>query len=93
MKIENFNLVGRVDGVSKNNNVKSTQSKSSETVGADRATLSDGAQLMMKAMESLKDTPEVREERLQEVRDQIINGQYQVQYGELAKRLASKNWL
>jgi flagellar biosynthesis anti-sigma factor FlgM len=90
MKIENGFNVNRVEGVSKKGRVSSSNSaKVDEKFTVDRATVSGGAQIMAKAMDNLKDVPEIREERIESIRAQILNGQYAVRFDELAKKLAS----
>jgi flagellar biosynthesis anti-sigma factor FlgM len=97
MKIDQmFGSVGRMDGVNrsgKDNSIRQKNDKSSAKTSADRATFSSGAQALGKAMDELKDASEVRQDRIDQIRQDIMNGQYQINYDELAKRLATKLWI
>lgn len=53
----------------------------------DIAHLSEEAQLLSKAFSSLEGTPDVREEKIASLRSQINNGNYNINYDELAKRM------
>ena len=78
------------EGVSQNNRI--AQVKPAENK-KDQAVFSDGAQILAKAMENLKDVPEVRESKLEEIQSQIVNNKYQIPYDELAQKLSRKLWL
>jgi negative regulator of flagellin synthesis FlgM len=96
MKIDQmFGSIGRMDGVNrpgKDNSVRQKSDKSSSSSSTDKATFSSGAQVLGKAMDGLKDAPEVRQDRIDQIRQDIMNGQYQINYDELAKRLSTKLW-
>jgi flagellar biosynthesis anti-sigma factor FlgM len=53
----------------------------------DEATFSERARLLAKARASLDETPEARAERVQQVREQLESGVYQVPVEALARRL------
>jgi len=91
MKIENSYNVNRVDGVAKKERVSNRNSmvNNNEIASVDNTTVSGGAQIMAKAMETLKDIPEVREEQIASIRAQILNGQYAIRFDELARKLSS----
>jgi flagellar biosynthesis anti-sigma factor FlgM len=91
MKIENSYNVNRVDGVAKKERVSNRNSmvKNNVIASVDNTTVSGGAQIMAKAMETLKDIPEVREEQIASIRAQILSGQYAIRFDELAKKLSS----
>ena len=66
---------------------KATSASAARTTEKDHAILSDQAQLLSKAMAKMEGTPEVRMEKVESLRNEILNGQYQVNYEELAKRM------
>jgi negative regulator of flagellin synthesis FlgM len=98
MKVENSNLnpLNRpgVDGVNSadRDKVRQTNTSGAGKATKDRATLSSGAQIMAKAMAAYKEEPEVRSEKLEALRQQIVSGDYQIPYDGLAKKLISKIW-
>jgi negative regulator of flagellin synthesis FlgM len=93
MKIDDINQVNQVGGVSPKGRVnRQAPAKAAEKSG-DRATVSGDAQIMAKAMENLKDMPDVREAKLEEIRAQILSGQYKIRHEELAKLLSSSSYL
>lgn len=53
----------------------------------DRAELSEQARVLAKARTALGEAPEVRNERIERLREQLLNGTYAVPYEELARRL------
>ena len=97
MKVDQmFGSIGRTDGLNrpgKDNSIRQKSEKSSSRTNTDQVSFSPGAQLLAKAMDELKDTPEVRQDRIDQVRQDIQNGQYQIQYDDLAKRLSKKLWV
>jgi len=97
MKIDyGVNPLNSLDGVSSTDragSVRKSQGKNGNKPGVDRATLSDGAQMMSKAIDELRNAPEVREEKLESIRQQILNGEYRINYDVLAQKLATKAWL
>ena len=69
---------------------RTTSGRPVKSAGTDKATLSEGGQLLAKAMNTLKETPDVRQERVEELHSQIISGQYQINYDELARRVTGR---
>jgi flagellar biosynthesis anti-sigma factor FlgM len=67
---------------------KTSSAAAARTTEKDHAILSDQAQLLSKALKSMEGTPEVRMEKVESLRNEILNGQYQVKYEELAKRMS-----
>lgn len=68
-----------------------TQAQQTENMGGkDRATLSREAQLLSRAMAAFDGTSEVRSEKVEALRAQILSGEYQIPYQELARRLSLK---
>lgn len=51
---------------------------------ADRVTLSEGAREFARVMEAVKAAPETRTSRVDELRERIQNGQYEIDYYGLA---------
>ena len=70
---------------------KSSNDGSAQNLSAlqekDIATLSTRAKLMAKARTSLDEVPEVRADRVDKLREQILNGMYEVPYEQLADLL------
>lgn len=60
---------------------------SEELTGKDRASVSERARLLAKARVSLNETPDVRSEKVDTLREKIETGNYSVAYDELARRL------
>lgn len=59
-------------------------------VGKDRVTLSDRATEVALAREVLKDVPEVRHERVQELRKLVSEGKYRVSAEEIAEKIIGR---
>lgn len=51
---------------------------------ADRVTVSEGAREFARVMDAVQATPDVRTDRVQELRDRIASGQYEIDYMGLA---------
>ncbi|HEX7555104.1 MAG TPA: flagellar biosynthesis anti-sigma factor FlgM, partial [Leptolinea sp.] len=58
--------------------------------GTDRAELSERAKLLSKASQTFQDTPEVRSDRVNDIKVQVDTGTYQIPLSELARRLFKK---
>lgn len=67
---------------------KSASAPAARTTEKDHAILSDQAQLLNKALAKMEGTPEVRMEKVENLRKEILDGQYQINYEELAKRMS-----
>jgi flagellar biosynthesis anti-sigma factor FlgM len=81
-KTENLNSVER------SQQQKNTSAPAARTTEKDHAILSDQAQLLSKALSKMEGTPEVRMEKVEALRNKILDGQYQVNYEELAKKMS-----
>ncbi|MCL4370444.1 MAG: flagellar biosynthesis anti-sigma factor FlgM [Chloroflexi bacterium] len=55
--------------------------------GADEAVISDKGQLLKKLGEAVRDSSDVRDEKVAELRAAIEHGRYQLSYAEIAKAL------
>ncbi len=95
MKIENtpasnINLqkTENLSSVERSQLQKPTSAPAARTTEKDHAILSDQAQLLSKALTKMEGTPEVRMEKVEALRSQILEGQYQVNYEELAKKMS-----
>ena len=75
-------------GLKKINKIKSGygQVQVSESL-KDRANVSEEAQLLAKIWSNRNQIPEVRQEKIDALKEQIQSGQYQINYEELANRL------
>jgi flagellar biosynthesis anti-sigma factor FlgM len=98
MKIDilsnSVNGVGQTPKTNKNKGFKELLSETVQksSLGQDKATVSSSAQTMAKAVGTLNETPDVRESQVAMLRSQIMNGNYHIDYDELAKRLSSMTW-
>jgi flagellar biosynthesis anti-sigma factor FlgM len=98
MKIENFgvpvNGVGQTPKVNKGKGFKELLSDSltKTDLGKDKATVSENAQTMAKALNTLNDASDVRDTQIAMLKKQILSGNYTIDYEELAKKLSSINW-
>jgi flagellar biosynthesis anti-sigma factor FlgM len=95
MKIENNpstsipqSITENISSVDKAQQFKSASALAARTTEKDHAILSDQAQLLSKALSKMEGTPEVRMEKVESLRKEILEGQYQVNYEELAKRMS-----
>lgn len=59
-------------------------------VGKDQASLSESAKILAKAYQALSESPEVRDEVVESLRQQIEAGEYAVPYDALAEKLAKR---
>ncbi len=73
--------------VEKKGNIKDVKSVHS---GQDKAEMSENARLLAKARAALGNTGDVNAGRLEQIKQQIESGDYTVQVGELARKLAAK---
>jgi flagellar biosynthesis anti-sigma factor FlgM len=99
MKIENLTNpvsgLGQTPKVNKDKGFKELLSESlqqSSSLGTDKATVSGSAQTMAKAMEALNTSSDVRDTQVEALKSQILNGNYHIDYDELAKKLSSMTW-
>lgn len=60
--------------------------------GHDKAELSESARLLAKARAQMDSQDSVRSERLDEIRQQVNNGDYTIQVEELARRLMVRHF-
>ena len=98
MKIENINNpvngLGQTPKIEKNKGFKevlaNTLSKADQS--QDKATVSESAQTVAKAVGTLNDTSDVRESQIAMLKSQILNGNYHIDYDGLAKKLSSMTW-
>lgn len=82
----NVDGVQNVDPAAKTNGATGAVNASAK----DQAAVSEKGRALSKARTALDDVPEVRATRVQELRDQIKAGQYQVNHHQLAGRLLSR---
>ena len=98
MKIEhnlpsvNRNNADRVSGTQKGDTEKKEVS-SDVSVSKDNAVFSDDARVISKAMMQAIEVPDTREAIVQNLKSQILNGNYQIHYEELARVLSTKGIL
>ncbi len=66
---------------------RTTGTTSQNIAGKDTASLSERARLLAKARTNLDETPDIRMEKVQPLREQILSGTYIVPIEKLAKTL------
>lgn len=98
MKIENIGTpVSGIGQTSKANKSKGFKEVLSDALSisngnVDKASVSENAQTMAKALENLNGSSDIRESQIEMIRSQILNGNYHIDYEELAKKLSSLTW-
>ena len=85
MRIDNNGTVNGVQGI-RSKTVRPVSS-ASETAAGDSVDLSVRAEDMLTAMDALKSAPEVRQDRVDAVRQQVDTGEYQVDEGAIADKI------
>jgi len=91
MKIDNVNTnritqkqAENAAGVEKN--LRSERENMDSIAGKDKASLSENARILAKSRAALEETPEIRTEMVEQLRQQIAAGEYQIPVKELASR-------
>jgi negative regulator of flagellin synthesis FlgM len=74
-------------GQVKNSSAKTDQSSRVQSASTDRAELSERARLMGKARAALQNTPDVNQEKVDEIKQRVDGGTYEIPAEELARRL------
>ena len=78
----------------KNNKVGAPDNKPEKTaVKADTVVISDAAKRVQEARNQLNDIPDVREEKVSQLRDQIQNGTYQIDADKIAGKMIKEGLL
>lgn len=92
MKVDNVNSnritqkqAENTTGVEKSQ--KSDRENMESIAGKDKASLSDDARILAKSRTALEETPEIRADRVEQLRQQIEAGEYQIPVQSLADRL------
>ncbi len=67
--------------------VEGPQDHDRQAPSADRATFSQKARLLSEAKRAAEEAPDVREDRVRELREAIENGTYSVDSREIARRM------
>ncbi len=95
MKIENnsaSNIITQktesMNSVERSQLQKNVSAPAARTTEKDHAILSDQAQLLSKALSQMEGTPEVRMEKVEALRSEILDGKYQINYEELARKMS-----
>ncbi len=91
MKIDNVNSnritqkqAENTTGVDKN--LKSDRENMESITGKDKASFSDDARILAKSRTALDETPDIRSERVEQLRQEIASGEYKIPVQELANR-------
>ncbi len=74
-------------GQVKNSSAQTDQSTRVQSTSTDRADLSERARLMGKARVALQNTPDVNQEKVDDIKQRVDNGTYEIPAEELARRL------
>ncbi|AHF07813.1 flagellar biosynthesis anti-sigma factor FlgM [Desulfitobacterium metallireducens] len=85
MKIDGTSM-SPVGSIQTTNRVASLDKKTTEQ-GTDGVKVSDKAQFYQLLLQKVKDVPEIREDRVQEVSQQIKNGEFTVDANAIARSL------
>ena len=92
MKVDNVNSnritqkqAENTTGVDKSQ--KSERENMESIAGKDKASLSDDARILAKSRTALEETPDIRADRVEQLRQQITAGEYQIPVQDLATRL------
>lgn len=62
-----------------------------ECKDVDRAEFSQDAALLQKARDAAKELPDIREDRVREIKDAIARGEYAVSAGDVAEKMAGRS--
>ncbi len=83
-----FNMIQQISQVKKyQNTTRATAATPTMTQAADKVDFSDSGKLFAQAMKQAMSTPEVRESRVSELRDQIKSGTYNVSGRDIAAKM------
>ncbi|MBN1536728.1 MAG: flagellar biosynthesis anti-sigma factor FlgM [Anaerolineales bacterium] len=92
MKVDNVNSnritqkqAENAAGVEKNQ--KSERENLESLAGKDKASLSEDARILAKSRTALEETPDMRTELVEQLRQEIASGKYQIPVQDLADRL------
>ena len=78
------------NGVEKSSRAAENETRSSSLSGKDQASFSEGARLLAKMRTRLEETPDVRSEMVNDLKEKIASGNYDVPIQELVKRLVDR---
>ncbi len=101
MEINGSNSFGKVDGyvrhINKDKNksadVSDEKNAGKITTKGDSVELSPEAKTLGKAIAVLEDLPDIREEKVAEIRERIENGTYQVDGKDIAEKIIKESML
>lgn len=90
MKINNSANIQRMMNVYNNQNVKTQKTSSgAKNVKKDELKLSNVAQDFQTVLNAAKDVPEIREEKVNEIKSQVKSGEYKVDAKKIAAKMMS----
>lgn len=87
MRIDAYHAITQVYQA---NQVNRKAAEKMDKAGNDRFEMSDFGKTLQVAKKAVTDVPEVREERIAEMKEQLEDGTYEVSNEELAKRITDK---
>ncbi|SHH20028.1 flagellar biosynthesis anti-sigma factor FlgM [Tepidibacter thalassicus] len=88
MKINNINNIQKVMKAYKTNK---TEKINKFSLKEDKIEISQRGKDFQFALEALKNTPDIREDKVNEIKSQIDKGTYKVDNGKLAKAIVDKS--
>ena len=101
MEITGGNPFGKIDGYvrninkdkSKSTDISDERNSNKTSASGDSVELSQEAKTMGKAMEVLDNLPDIREEKVAEIRERIASGTYQVDGKKIAEKMIKESML
>ncbi len=87
MRIDSFSQIQQLYGL---NNRPPRAAQTGSAVFADKLQLSDSGKDLQIAKKAMSQIPDVRTDRVAELKDQILNGTYEVSPESFAERMLSK---
>lgn len=86
MKIFNNGNINKIQNAYKNNNKIKTD-ENSRLNKKDEFTISDEAKMIQKAIKLAKDSPDIREEKIKTIKNNMKNGNYSIDSKLVAKKI------
>lgn len=88
MRIDAYNKIGQIYQAA----AAKPAAKQSKTAKTDKIEISDFGQSLAIAKQAVGDAPEVRLDRVEELKAEIASGSYQVSSGQIADKLTGQYW-
>jgi len=93
MKINNNNISKMLSAYNKQNlnTTKTKENESTRLKRKDEINISDEAKEIQSLMKKLKDMPEVRQEKINEIKEKINSGNYEIDPEKIAEKMLLRN--